>query len=126
VLCVTLQATTGLSAASGDWFVAQLPRLPHSCYEVNCVFSDEAGSTYDNAAGADFYVPVRQPEPVQVGATAVCIVMAAHSAIFCCSAGPCHVRSSHMWLTADAERKHLDIYPYMHASTLAEFLVECL
>jgi hypothetical protein len=33
------------------------------------VFSDEAGSTYDNAGGADFYLPVRQPEPLQVNAT---------------------------------------------------------
>ncbi|WIA18323.1 hypothetical protein OEZ85_009788 [Tetradesmus obliquus] len=58
-------ASTGLSAASGDWFVVQLPHLPASCYEVNFVFSDEAGATYDNAGGADFYLPVRQPEPLQ-------------------------------------------------------------
>lgn len=42
------QPSASCGISDGDWYLVQLPPLPADCYELNLVFSDEAGNAYDN------------------------------------------------------------------------------
>lgn len=53
------------SLEGGDWWMCRLPPLDTDVYEVNAVFSDGSGRVWDNCDGADFYLPVRQPDEWQ-------------------------------------------------------------
>jgi hypothetical protein len=57
-----VQASCSIDDGSSDWLMVQLPPLTTDAYEINFVFCDAAGTSYDNNDSNDFWLPVRQPE----------------------------------------------------------------